>query len=51
MFWTDFRDAAIMNILVQRWLDIVNNGKLSRADKGGIAVKEDINENGFHPFY
>ncbi|KAJ0075212.1 hypothetical protein Patl1_33852 [Pistacia atlantica] len=47
----DPRDAEIMNILLQRWLDIVNNGESSKADKGGVAVKEDINGNGFNSFY
>ncbi|KAJ0008392.1 hypothetical protein Pint_29448 [Pistacia integerrima] len=46
----DPRDAEIMNILLQRWLDIVNNGESSKADKG-VAVKEDINGNGFNSFY
>ncbi|KAH7565651.1 hypothetical protein ACOSP7_019886 [Xanthoceras sorbifolium] len=47
------RDAEIMNILLQRWNEIVSGGEINNADhKGGVAVQEDavqedINWNGF----
>ncbi|ESR40034.1 hypothetical protein WN944_021901 [Citrus x changshan-huyou] len=47
------RDVEIMNILLQRWHEIVNDsgGECNNAGKGGVAVQEDINWNGFNTFF
>lgn len=42
-----------MNILLQRWHEIVNGGggESKNTGKDGVAVQEDINWNGFNTFF
>lgn len=46
------RDAEILDLLQQRFLEIVNgDGFNNSEDQGVVAIQEDLNWNGFNKFY
>lgn len=46
------RDAEILDLLQQRFLEIVDGGGFNNsASKGVVAIQEDFNWNGFNKFY
>ncbi|OMO65997.1 hypothetical protein COLO4_30860 [Corchorus olitorius] len=46
----NLRDAEILDLLQERWLQIVTNGGFSKFDKGVFIVQDDSNWNDFNKF-